>query len=79
MGENGHSSEGVLESIERMSTVLREIPRSIFPGELGERDHNVQVVEYKPVVEVGKPQEGLDVLETTLRANNPKNYHTSRL
>jgi len=62
VGENGHSSEGVLESIEKTSTVLREISRSIFPGELGERDHDVQVVEYKLVVEVGKPQEGLDVL-----------------
>jgi len=62
VGEDGRSSEGMLESIERTSTVLREIPRSIFPGEPGKRNHNVRVVEYKPVVEVGEAQEGLDVL-----------------
>ena len=62
VSEYGHSGEGVLESVEGTSTVLGEVPRSIFPGEPGERDHNVQVVEYKPAVEVGKAQERLDVL-----------------
>jgi len=62
VGEDGHSSEGMLESVERVSTVLREIPRSILPGEPGEGNHNIGVVEYEPVVEVGKAQEGLDVL-----------------
>jgi len=62
VSEYRHSGEGVLESVEGTSTVLREVPRSIFPGELGERDHNVRVVEYKPAVEVGEAQEGLDVL-----------------
>jgi len=52
----------VLESIEGVSTVLGENPGSIFLGELGKRDHDVQVVEYKPAVEVGEAQEGLDVL-----------------
>jgi len=33
VGEDGHSSEGVLESVERMSTILREIPRSILLGD----------------------------------------------
>ena len=41
VSEYGHSGEGVLESIEGMSTVLGEVPRSIFPGEPGERDHDV--------------------------------------
>jgi len=62
VSEYGHSSEGVLESIERVSTVLREVPRSILPGEPGKRDHNVQVVEDELAVEIGKAQEGLDVL-----------------
>jgi len=44
----------MFESIERASTVLGEIPRSIFLGEPGERDHNVQVVEDKPAVEIGE-------------------------
>ena len=33
MGKDGHSGEGMLESIEGTSTVLGEVPRSIFPGE----------------------------------------------
>ena len=41
VSEYGRGSEGVLESIERASTVLGEVPRSIFPGELGKRDHDV--------------------------------------
>ena len=62
MGKDGRSGEGVLESIEGTSTVLGEVPRSVFPGEPGKRDHDVRVVEYKLVVEVGGAQEGLDVL-----------------
>ena len=54
MSEDGCGSEGMLESIESMSTVLREIPRSILPGEPGEGDHNVRVVEYELAVEVSK-------------------------
>jgi len=56
MGKDGCSGEGMLESIEGTSTVLREVPRSIFPGEPGKRDHNVQVVEYKPAVRIGSPR-----------------------
>jgi len=62
VSEDRHSDEGMLESIERMLTVLREVPKSIFLGEPGKRDHNVRVVEYKLAVEIGKAQEGLDVL-----------------
>jgi len=62
MGKDGHSGEGVLESIESVSTVLREYPRGIFPGEPGKRDHNVGVIENELVVEIDKSQEELDVL-----------------
>jgi len=62
MSEYGHGSEGVLKSIESASTVLGEDPRSIFLGELDRRDHNVRVIEDELAVEVGKSQEGLDVL-----------------
>jgi len=65
VGEDGRSSEGMFESIERVSTVLGEIPRSIFPGDPGKRNHDVRVIEYKPAVEVGKSQEGLNVLYLT--------------
>jgi len=40
----GNSGESMLKSIEQTSTVLGEIPRSILPGELGKRDHDVRVV-----------------------------------
>jgi len=62
MGKDGCSGEGMLESIEGTLTVLREIPRSVFPGEPGKWNHDVQVIEYKLAVEIGKAQEGLDVL-----------------
>ena len=65
MGKDRHSGEGMFESIERMSTVLGEIPRSILPGEPGEGNHNVGVIEYETSVEVGEAQEGLDVLYLT--------------
>ena len=65
VSEYRHGSEGVLESIESALTVLRENPRGILPGEPGKRDHNVKVVENEPVIEVGKSQEGLDVLYLT--------------
>ena len=54
VGEDGRSSEGMLESIERTSTVLREIPRSIFLGEPGKRNHNVGVIKDEPAVEIGE-------------------------
>ena len=62
MGKDGRSGEGMFESIEGMLTVLGEVPRSVFLGELGKRNHDVRVIEDKPVVEVGEAQEGLDVL-----------------
>jgi len=62
VGKDGCSGEGMLESVEGTSTVLGEVPRSVFPGEPGKWDHDVRVVEDKPVVEIGEAQEGLDVL-----------------
>jgi len=54
MGKDGRSGEGVLESVEGTSTVFGEVPRSVFPGEPGKRDHDVRVVEDKLAVEVGE-------------------------
>jgi len=62
VGEYGCGGEGMLEGIKETLTVLGEVPRSILPCELGEGNHNVGVIEYEPAVEVGKAQEGLDVL-----------------
>jgi len=56
VSEDGCSSEGMLQHVEGALTVLREVPRSIFPGEPGKRDHDVRVIEDKPVVEVRKPK-----------------------
>jgi len=65
VSKDGCSGEGMLESIESVLTVLGEDPRSIFPGEPGERDHNVRVIENEPAVEIGESKEGLDVLYLT--------------
>jgi len=54
VSENGHSGEGMLKCIERMSTVLGEIPRGILLCELGKGDHYVRVVKDEPAVEIGK-------------------------
>jgi len=43
VGKDGRSGEGVLESVEGTLTVLGEVPRSVFPGEPGKRDHDVQI------------------------------------
>jgi len=48
-----------------MLTVLGEDPGSIFPGEPGKWDHNVGVIKNELAVEVGKSQEGLNVLYLT--------------
>ena len=62
MSEDGHGGEGMLESIERSMTLLREVPRSIFPGELGQGNHDVRVIKDKLAVKVCEAQEGLDIL-----------------
>jgi len=54
VSEDGRSSEGMLERVEGMSTVLGEVPRSVFLGEPGKRDHDVRVVENEPAVEIGE-------------------------
>jgi len=41
VGKDVCSGEGVLESVEGTSTVFGEVPRGVFPGEPGKRDHNV--------------------------------------
>jgi len=54
VGEYGRSGEGMLQCVEGASTILGEVPRSIFLGEPGEGNHNVRVVKDKLAVEIGE-------------------------
>ncbi|KIM62260.1 hypothetical protein SCLCIDRAFT_120116, partial [Scleroderma citrinum Foug A] len=53
VSKDGSSCEGLLQLIEGTSTVLREVPRGIFPS---------KPIEYEAMVEVHEAEEGLDVL-----------------
>ena len=48
--------ERIFQAEEGLLTVVREVPRNSFSGEVGERDHNVQVALDEPVVKLVKPR-----------------------
>ena len=62
VSKDGSCSKGLLQSIERLSALVSEVPRGIFPSKLSQRNHNIGVIEYEPGVEVREAQEGLYVL-----------------
>ncbi|KIK75280.1 hypothetical protein PAXRUDRAFT_173271, partial [Paxillus rubicundulus Ve08.2h10] len=54
MSKDRGRGEGLLEFIEGRATGVVKSPGSVFSGE--------SVIEYKSVVKIGKPEEGLNVL-----------------
>ena len=62
VSKDGSCSKGLLQSIERLSALVSEVPRGIFPSKPSQRNHNIRVIEYELVVEVREAQEGLYVL-----------------
>ena len=62
MDKDGSCHEGYFEGVERMPTLLKEVPRGILSGEPSEGDHNVEVVINELMIEVGEAQKGLDIL-----------------
>ena len=62
VSKDGSCSKGLLQSIERLSTLVGEVPRGIFPSKPSQRNHNIGVIEYELAVEVREAQEGLYVL-----------------
>ena len=60
--EDWHGCECFFERVERASAVRGEIPQGIFSREACEWDHNVQVIIDKAMIEIGKAEEGLNVL-----------------
>ena len=62
VSKDGSCSKGLLQSIERLSALVSEVPRGIFPSKPSQRNHNIRVIEYEPAVEVREAQEGLYVL-----------------
>ena len=62
VSKDGSCSKGLLQSIERLSALVGEVPRGIFPSKPSQRNHNIRVIEYELAVEVREAQEGLYVL-----------------
>ena len=62
VSKDGSCSKGLLQPIERLSALIGEVPRGIFPSKPSQGNHNIGVIEYEPAVEVCKAQEGLYVL-----------------
>lgn len=63
MCKNGSCGERFLERVERSAAGGVEIPRCIFASESGEGYCDVRVVLDEATIEVGKAEEGLDVLD----------------
>ena len=63
MNEHWYKGEHIFQVEEGLLTVVGQVPRNSFLGEVGERDHNVQVALDEPVVKIGEAKEGLDVLD----------------
>ncbi|KIK37628.1 hypothetical protein CY34DRAFT_92415 [Suillus luteus UH-Slu-Lm8-n1] len=47
----------------RFPAILREVPRNILAGKLGEGDDNIRVVEDEPAIEISESKEGLNILD----------------
>ena len=62
---NEHQCRGkrIIQAEEGLPTIIGEVSRNSFLGEVGERDHNVQVTLDEPAVEIGEAKEGLNVLD----------------
>ena len=62
---NKHQCRGehIFQAEEGLPTVVGEVPRNYFSGEVGERDHSVRVALDEPAVKIGKAKEGLNVLD----------------
>ena len=63
VNEHQHGGKHILQVKEGLPTIIGEVPRNSFSGEVGERDHNIQVVLDEPAVKIGKAKEGLNVLD----------------
>ena len=54
MCKNRCCCESFLQNIESIMSGIGEMPRSVLPSELGERNRDVGVVRNKTTVEIGK-------------------------
>jgi hypothetical protein len=62
VGKDWSRSESSFKCFKGEATIIREIPRGILSGEAGEGYNDVRVIKDKTSVEIGKPEEGLNVL-----------------
>ena len=63
MNEHWCGCECILQVKEGLLTIIGEVPRNSFLGEMSERDHDVQVALDEPAVKIGEAKEGLNVLD----------------
>ena len=57
MSEDGCGGEGMLEGIERVTTLFGKVPRGILLGEPGQWDRDIGVIKDKLAVKICKAQE----------------------
>jgi len=63
MSKDQSRGKGLLQGVESGATLIGEIPRRSLAGQMGERNNNVGVIMNEVMVEVGKSEERLDVLD----------------
>jgi len=63
MSKDRSGGKGLLQGVESRATLIGEIPRRSLVGQVGERNNNVGVIMNEVMVEVGKSEERLDVLD----------------
>ncbi|KIK77042.1 hypothetical protein PAXRUDRAFT_168022, partial [Paxillus rubicundulus Ve08.2h10] len=54
---------GIFQMPESSATFIGEVPWSIFPGEVGEQNNDVRIIENEVAVDIGETKEGLDVFK----------------
>ena len=62
MCEDRSFSEGLLESVECLVTLVTPVPGCAFASKASEGNNNIRIIEFKASVKVCKSQEGLNLL-----------------
>ena len=65
VGEDGSLSKLFFKCVEGSHAIIREVPRDVLLGEASERNADIGIAVDEATIEVGKAEEGLDVLDIT--------------
>jgi len=63
ISEDESRDKYLLARVESITTGRVKLPRNVLPGETCQWNDNVQIIEDKPVIEISKAQERLNVLD----------------